>query len=398
MITDTIGAAPRSANAYEKLVRDIFASAGIPSDGSTPHAIRVRNPAFYHRFLRDGTLGLGETYMDAWWDCDDLPEMMARFAKAGISRRFRLNPRFILNRFRAKLLNEGNVKNALFGVRKHYDIGNDLFAEMLDPLMVYTCGYWNEANNLADAQVAKMELICRKLDLRPGMRVLDIGCGWGSLLKYAAQRYGIVGVGVSNSVQQLLLARDLCTGLPIEFLERDYRAITGKFDRILSVGMFEHVGYQNHRTYMEVVDRCLDEGGLSLLHTMGRTASMTRGNDQWITKYIFPNTQVPSLAQIGTAIDGLFVLEDVENLSTDYEKTLLAWHENFVQNWPRLAQGTRASYGDETFRRMWEYYLLIFAGWFRARSLQLWQFVLSKGGCPGGYPWQKERRVLWARA
>lgn len=377
---------------FERQVREIFTAAGIRLDGSEPAALTIKNDRFYARFLRDGTLGLGESYMEGWWECQDIPAMMAKFAQAGISKKFKRNPKFIANRIKAKLSNQGSKNNALFGIRSHYDIGNDLFTAMLDPRMVYTCAYWNESSTLAQAQEDKMELICRKLELKPGMTVLDIGCGWGSFLKYAAEKYGISGVGVSNSVEQLALARELCKGLPIEFREQDYREIEGQFDRVLSIGMFEHVCYKNHRTYMELVDAVLKPGGLSLLHTMGRTKSMVRGNDQWITKYIFPNTQVPSVAQIGEAIDGLFVMEDWENLSTDYERTLLAWCENFIKNYPSLA----ASY-DERFYRMWTYYLYICAGWYRARALQLWQVVLSKGGSPGGYSWQKQRRVLRSR-
>jgi cyclopropane-fatty-acyl-phospholipid synthase len=332
---------------------------------------------------------LGESYMDGWWESNDVPEMMAKFARAKISQRFRRSPRFLMNRFLAKIANQGSKQNARHGIRSHYDIGNDLFQAMLDPRLVYTCAYWNESSTLEQAQEHKMELICRKLALAPGMRVLDIGCGWGSFLKYAAEKYGVQGVGVSNSVEQLSLARELCRGLPIEFRNQDYREITGRFDRVLSVGMFEHVCYKNHRAYMETVDRLLEPGGLTLLHTMGRTRSLTRGNDQWITKYIFPNTQVPSVAQIGKAIDGIFILEDWENLSTDYERTLLAWQENFARNWPQIEK----AYG-ERFFRMWNYYLWICAGWYRARALQLWQVVLAKEGDRAGYAWQKNRRVL----
>ncbi len=376
-------------NSLERQSREVFSAAGILLDGSEPAALRVHNREFYQRFLRDGTLGLGESFMDGWWDCDDIPAMMAKFSKAGLSQKFRHNPKFIFNRLRAKLANQGSKESALFGIHAHYDIGNDLFQAMLDPRLVYTCANWNEATSLDQAQEDKLELLCRKLGLKPGMTVLDIGCGWGSFLKYAAEKYGALGVGISNSVEQIGLARELCAGKPIEFRLIDYREAEGQFDRVLSVGMFEHVCYKNHRAYMETVHRCLKPGGLSLLHTMGRTKSMVRGNDQWITKYIFPNTQVPSVGQIGEAIDGLFVLEDWENLSTDYERTLLAWQANFHRNWPAL----EAAYGPR-FYRMWSYYLWICAGWYRSRTLQLWQVVLAKDGVPGGYTWQKQRRPL----
>jgi len=372
-----------------QLTQEIFQAAGIQLNGAEPSSVRILNQDFYRRFLRDGTLGLGESYMEGWWECDDIPEMMAKFSRAKISQRFKHSPRFLFNRALAKLANQGSKQNALSGIRRHYDIGNDLFRAMLDPRLVYTCAYWNESSELAQAQEDKMELICRKLMLEPGMTVLDIGCGWGSFLKYAAEKYAIRGVGISNSVEQLALARELCQGLPIEFRNQDYRDAEGQFDRVLSVGMFEHVCYKNHRTYMELVHKLLKPGGFTLLHTMGRTKSMLRGNDQWITKYIFPNTQVPSVEQIGSSIDGILVLEDWENLSTDYERTLLVWQENFSRNWPQIEK----DYGP-TFFRMWNYYLWICAGWYRSRALQLWQVVLSKDGLPGGYAWQKSRRVL----
>ncbi len=374
---------------YKKVCEELFAECNVKINGAAASDIIVHDERIFAAIIRNGTLGLGESYMQGWWDCDDIPEMMAKFSKAKISQKFRKNPYFIFNRIRALVLNEGDTENAAFGVRTHYDIGNDLYRSMLDSRLTYTCGYWNNARTLEEAQRDKLELICRKLELRPGMKVLDIGCGWGSFMKYAAENYGVSCVGVSNSVEQVKYGKELCQNLPIEFRLQDYREAEGQFDRVLSVGMFEHVCYKNHRTYMEVVHRCLKDDGLSLLHTMGRTKSMVRGNDQWITKYIFPNTQVPSVAQVGESIDGLFVMEDWENLSTDYEKTLLAWYRNFDENWDAL----RDSYGDQ-FYRMWKYYLLICAGWYRSRVLQLWQVVLTKDGVPGGYQWQKSRKGL----
>ncbi len=266
-----------SRNDYERMVREIFAEAKVPIGGTEPYAVRVHDNAFYRRFLGEGTLGLGETYMEGLWDCDDLAEMMCRFSRAKLSRKFKRSPVFLLNRLRAKLGNEGTKESALHGVRSHYDIGNDLFGAMLDERMVYTCAYWNEADTLDAAQLAKMELLCQKLCLEPGMTVLDIGCGWGSFPKYAAERHGIHGVGVSNSVEQLALARKLCAGLPVEFRQQDYREVKGTFDRVLSVGMFEHVCHKNHRAYMELVHSVLREGGLSVLHTGSRsTSSRTR--------------------------------------------------------------------------------------------------------------------------
>ena len=372
----------------KSIVKDLLAYAHITINGSKAHDIQVHDDRFYDLIIQKGTLGMGEAYMAKFWDCEDIPQMMANFSTAKLSRKVKGNIHFAINRYRSILFNEGTKDKALFGVQSHYDIGNDLYQAMLDERMVYTCAYWNDANTLANAQEDKLELICRKLMLEPGMTILDIGGGWGSFAKYAAQKYKAKVTVVTNSKEQIKLGSEMCKDLDVTFEFKDYRDVQGQFDRVLSVGMFEHVCYKNHQSYMDTVNRCLKENGISLLHTMGRKEALTRGNDQWITKYIFPNTQVPSVGQIGQAIDGLFVMEDWENLSTDYEKTLLAWHENFVTNWNQIKNNY-----DETFYRMWTYYLLICAGWYRSRVLQLWQVVLTKNGIPGGYNWQKQRKL-----
>ena len=181
------------------------------------------------------------------------------------------------------------------------------------------------------------------------------------------------------SKQQVEFARDLCKHLPVEIRLQDYREIDEPFDHVISLGMFEHVGRKNCRTYMEVVRRCLKENGLFLLQTIGNKVSAL-ATDPWVSKYIFPNGYVPSLQQIAHAAEGLFVIEDLHNFGADYDKTLMAWFRNFDQAWPRFKE----RYG-ERFYRMWKYYLLSCAGCFRARDMQLWQIVLSPGGVSGGY-------------
>jgi len=262
---------------------------------------------------------------------------------------------------------------------KHYDLGNELFQNMMDKRMVYSCAYWNDAQTLDDAQDNKLDLICRKLGLQPGMKILDIGCGWGSYAKYAAEKYKVKVIGITVSKEQVDLGRILCAGLPVEIRLLDYRDLDDKFDHIVSVGMIEHVGYKNYRTYMEVVHRCLKDDGLFLLHTIGGNKSVT-SVDPWMNKYIFPNGMLPSIKQLGSAIEGLFVMEDWHNFSADYDKTLIAWHKNLEENWDKI----KSNY-EERFHRMWDYYLLSCAGSFRARRNQLWQIVLSKKGILGGY-------------
>jgi cyclopropane-fatty-acyl-phospholipid synthase len=270
--------------------------------------------------------------------------------------------------------------------RRHYDLGNDLFEAMLDRRMVYTCAYWADAAwadaaTLDAAQEAKLDLVCRKLGLQPGDRILDVGCGWGSFLAYAAERYGATGVGVTVSREQAALARERLGGLPIEVRLQDYRALdpSERYDHVVSLGMFEHVGVRHYRSYLRVVRRHLEDGGLFLLHTIGGNRSV-RSTDPWIERYVFPHSMLPSIRQIGHATEGLFVVEDWHNFGAHYDRTLMAWHERFERAWPSL----RARYG-ERFRRMWRYYLLQSAGLFRARGAQLWQLVLSKDGVPGGY-------------
>jgi len=263
---------------------------------------------------------------------------------------------------------------------KHYDLGNDLFQRMLDKRMNYSCAYWKDANSLDEAQENKLDLICKKIYLEPGMRVLDIGCGWGAFGKYAAEKYGAKVVGITVSKEQVSLGKEMCKGLPVEFRLQDYREVNEQFDRIVSVGMIEHVGYKNFRQYFKIAKNNLSNDGLFLLHTIGEVRSY-KSSDAWTHKYIFPNGMLPSITQISKAIEGLFVMEDWHNIGNDYDKTLLAWYNNFIAGWDYL----KSKYS-ERFFRMWKYFLLSSAGAFRARNKnQDWQIVLSPSGVLGGY-------------
>jgi cyclopropane-fatty-acyl-phospholipid synthase len=280
---------------------------------------------------------------------------------------------------RARFANLQNKSRAIEVAEQHYDLGNDLYEATLGRTLSYTCGYWKHAKNLDEAQDAKLDLICRKIGLKPGQTVLDIGCGWGGFLKFAAEKYGAKGVGITISKEQAVLAQELCKGLPIEIRVEDYRDTEGQFDHIVTIGMFEHVGPHNYRAFMQKVSNLLKDDGLLLLHTIGAHYTVYAA-DRWITKYIFPNGTLPSVAQIGEAIDRIFILEDWHNFGPDYDRTLMAWFENFDRAWPQL----EAKYG-KRFYRMWKYYLLSCAGMFRSRYTQLWQVVLSKKGLEGGF-------------
>lgn len=368
----------RSMTNTKRTIIDLLKTTDITVNGSRRWDLLVHDERVFDRTLAQGSLGFGEAYMDGWWDCEALDEMFTRIFASDIDRRVR-NWRTALHVLAARVRNAQRKSKAFEIGERHYDVGNDLYKQMLDPRMTYTCGYWKEVTDLASAQEAKLDLVCRKIGLQPGMRVLDIGCGWGSFAIYAAQRYGVEVVGVTVSKEQVALATQRGEGLPVEFRLQDYRDVTGEFDRIVSLGMFEHVGYKNYRTYMEVAHRFLPEGGMFLLHTIGGNRSV-RSTDAWIEKYIFPNSMLPSIAQIGSSIEGLFAMEDWHNFGTDYDKTLQCWHANFEAAWPGLAD----HYG-ERFHRMWRFYLLASAATFRARNNQLWQIVLRKGGDKEGY-------------
>ncbi|MHB1948940.1 MAG: cyclopropane fatty acyl phospholipid synthase [Gammaproteobacteria bacterium] len=358
---------------------ELLQIAGITINGNQPWDIQVYNDQFYSRVLREGALGLGESYMDQWWQSANLDTFFYHLLRARVEKNLKKNKMILFKIFLARLLNFQNKHRALEVGKKHYDLGNFLFENMLDTRLVYTCGYWKNADNLEDAQLAKLDLTCQKLMLKPGMRILDIGCGWGSLAKHAAENYGVEVVGITISQQQVELAKKRCTGLPIDIRFQDYRDVNEKFDRIVSLGMFEHVGPLNYRTYFETAHRCLNDDGLFLLHTIGSNVTYFKTNE-WTNKYIFPNGSLPSIAQIGKAVENLFVMEDWHNFGADYDKTLMAWDQNFETNWEKL----KSQY-DERFYRMWRYYLLSCAGAFRARELQLWQIMLSKKGVVSGY-------------
>ena len=368
-----------SAEKAAQWIREILLPAGVMVNGDMPWDIWVRDDRFYQRLLREGSLGAGEAYMDGWWECGRLDEMFARVMPTRLEDKVRKSGRFLLQMLGNMIFNPCRRSKAFEVGTCHYDKGNGLFRAMLDKRMIYSCAYWKDAGDLDEAQEAKLDLICRKMALKQGERILDIGCGWGGLAKYAAEHYGVMVVGITVSQQQAALAQEICRGLPIEIRLQDYRDLDETFDYIVSVGMFEHVGFRNYRLYMKKVHACLKEDGLFLLHTIGSDVSQ-HAIDPWTRKYIFPNSHIPSLKQISDSAEGLFVLEDLQNIGVHYDATLTAWFRNFDLNWDSLRQ-----FYDARFYRMWKYYLLSCAGTFRARCLQVWQLVFSKHGVPRGY-------------
>jgi cyclopropane-fatty-acyl-phospholipid synthase len=357
----------------KSIITSILSRAGVTVDGNKPFDIRVTNDGFYRRVLRHGQLGLGESYLDGWWECDAIDQFVDHVLRIDLGSRFSWN---WLSNFKARLFNMQKLDRAFEVGQKHYDLGNDLYKAMLDKRLNYTCGYWKNARTLDKAQEAKLDLVCRKIGLKPGMTVLELGCGFGAFAGYAAKKYGVKVTGVTVSKRQVELGMEMYKGLPVELRLDDYRNVTGTYDRVISIGIMEHVGYKNYRTYMEVVDRTLADNGIAFIHTIGDNVTQPSTN-AWTTKYIFPNSVLPSIAGLAKAMEGLFVMEDWHNFGSDYDKTLMAWYHNFEKAWPKLSKNY-----SERFHRMWRFYLLSSAGGFRSRMTQLWQIVMTRPGSP----------------
>ena len=352
----------------------LLAHADIRINGDRPWDLQVHHPRMYRRILTGWSLAFGEAYMDGDWDCAQLDEMFTRLMRHGLEHRplgvSRL--RLGLALAAAAFTNPQSERHAFVVGERHYDLGNDLYERMLDSRLVYSGAYWERATTLEQAQADKLEMICRKLRLRPGTTLLDIGCGWGGLARHAAEHHGARVVGITVSREQQALARQVCAGLPVEIRLADYRSLDGRFDRIASVGMFEHVGPKNYRAYFDAAHRLLAEDGLFLLHTIGLDRPSTH-TDPWIEKYIFPGGKLPAPSELAMAVERRFVVEDWHNFGPDYDRTLMQWHANVEAAWSDL----QPRYG-ERFRRMWRYYLLSCAGFFRSRQGQLWQVVMSR--------------------
>lgn len=363
----------------EETLRALLERADVRIGGDRPWDPRVHDARFFQRVLAEPSLGLGESYVEGWWDVDSLDAFFHRVLRANLGVRETGRARLFKEWLKARLANQQSRRRSRRVAQNHYDLGNEFYRCMLDPWMQYTCAYWKEAEDLAGAQEAKLDLVCRKLQLREGESVLELGGGWGGFARFAAERYGCRVTVYNISSEQVAHAREFCAGLPVEVREADYREARGVFDKVVSVGMCEHVGSSNYRDFLRLKRRCLKDDGLLLLHTIGCNRTK-RTSDPWTSRYIFPGGQLPSLRQLTQAAEGAFVAEDLHNLGADYDPTLMAWCANFEEHWPRF----REQYGDR-FYRMWRYYLLSCAGGFRARTIHLWQFVFSPFGVSGGY-------------
>ncbi len=355
----------------KKIVKKLFEEADIKINGNRQWDIQVHNNKFFNRVFLRGSIAVGESYVDGWWDSQAIDQLIYKGLKAKLDLKLKSLPDYF-NYFKAKFTNNQRKSKALNNAIYHYDLGNDLFKIFLDRGMNYSCGYWKNAKNLNEAQKAKLDLVCRKLKLSQGMKILEIGCGWGNFAYYAAKKCKVKVVAVTISKEQTKYAKERCKGLDVEIRHQDYRDINQEFDRVASIAMFEAVGYKNYRTFMKIVDRCLKNDGLFLLHTIGESVS-TFSNDPWLEKYIFPGSMAPSASQLTKAAEGIFTIEDWHNFGRDYDKTLLEWHKRFNENWNKI----KDKYS-ERFFRMWNFYLLCCAATFRARRMHLWQIVFSK--------------------
>jgi cyclopropane-fatty-acyl-phospholipid synthase len=359
-------------------LQSLLAAADVCIDGDRPWDIRLHDPGVWGEVRWRGSLGFGEAYVRGAWDCSALDQLFTRLLQVGGERRLAQgrSPGLWL----AGLAGRRSTRVA----RRHHDIHPEVYATMLDPRRLYSCGYWEQASSLEEAQEHKLRLICEKLQLAPGQRLLDIGCGWGGLAAFAAEHYGVEVVGITLSSQRLQYARSRWGHLPVRFELCDYRQLArlgeAPFHRLVSVGMFEHVGPGNARSFFRHAAQAMRDDGLFLLHTIGYRRCSLR-TDRWIDSHVFPHGRLPAPRELAAALERDFLLQDWHNFGLDYARTLMAWHRNVEAAWPSLAGVVAAGEGmaaAERFRRYWRYYLLCFAGFFRSGQGQLWQLVLRR--------------------
>jgi len=408
---------------FAPTIKRIFSSFGVDINGDKPSDMKFNTNKMWYRMVKYhigiDRLAVGEGYMDGLWDCDDLQTF---FEKVFLESHYAFNKHSmrvskLVHSLPLLAFNLQSKSRCKKDISSHYDIGNDLFKLMLDRSMNYSCGYWTKnaflnptigenelqvktntlCETLDEAQLNKMLLIARKLNLSPGMTILDIGCGWGYLAKFLAINFDVHVLGITISKEQIKYATttDLeqheldflrIPGLKSEgtgtfkFELRDYRDTKETFDRIVSVGMLEHVGKKNYDEYFKICHRNLKDDGLALIHTIGVCHDFVPQVEPWCNKYIFPGGMTPYQHQIVKATFGRFVIEDWHNMGYNYYRTLNVWHKNFLKSWPQL----EGKY-DQRFKRMWEFFLCSSAALFKTRRLNLWQIVLSKDGFQGGY-------------
>ncbi|TMW56093.1 hypothetical protein Poli38472_008741 [Pythium oligandrum] len=351
--------------------------------------IIVHDEEIFLDWVNRGMLAIGESYMAKKWEAvTPLDEVLRRLLAQPTEKR-----RKLLKSWNAKLVglsahifNYQSPSRAGIVGSYHYDLGNDFFKLWLDPHMQYSCAYFKdiEDTDLDGAQRLKMHMIAQKLKLEPGMRVLEIGCGWGGLACYLAKNYNVHVTGITISNEQLKEARKWAEREGVSHLTsfeyQDYRGMHGQFDRVLSIAMLEAVGYKNMDMYYSVIERCLKPGGVAVVHSVTSNTSRKIPIQLWILKYIFPNGFLPSLQQMMKFTERKLIVEDVHNLGPDYDKTCFVWNQRFQEQWKlgKIENPMKTQSNPEVFKRMWEFYLLYCCAGFRQRTLQLTQTVYSK--------------------
>ncbi len=368
---------------YKQQAKILLAVADIKIDGKRSQDVQVHNDNFYKRLFRKGSMGVGESYMEGWWDSKHLDDTFYHVFRADMPKKLGGKWKLAVYAASGVVLNLQTGRKAYKNAQHHYDIGNDLYEPMLGKTMAYTCAYWEwGAKDIDQAQEDKFELICKKLGLKKGMKVLDPGCGWGGLSAYMAKKYKVEVTCFTPAHEQITFIKKNTKGLKVTpklTTWQDFKS-NQKFDRIASIGMMEHVGPKNYKAYLKKMSNLLADDGLMLLHTIGNNKTTSR-TDPWLDKYIFPGAVLPSVRNISKAAENLFVMEDWHSMGANYDKTLMCWYNNFKKSYSDLDHDKY----DEKFYRMWEFYLLTCAALFRARSTQLWQIVYSKRGVLGGY-------------
>jgi len=368
-------------------IEGILNEIGVTINGNKPYDLKINNKQFLTKMMLSASpsIDAGEAYMNGDWDCEQLEELFFRICKSEMDSELYSKFGSFFYTLKNSIINQQSPSKSHEVAKKHYNLGNRFYELMLGKSMAYTCSYWKNAHSLDEAQFDKYDLICKKLYLKPGEKVLELGCGWGGLAKYMAEKYGCEVVAIDIGEQPSSYAKKLCKDLPVTVHQCDYRSThiynpqNKPFDKIVSVGVLEHVGYKNYTPFLNIANSFIKPDGIFLLHSIGGNVSLNYC-DPWINKYIFPNGMLPSIKQLGEALEHKFIVEDLQNFGAYYDKTLMAWRSNLNNNWDEL----KPSY-DERFRRMMNYYLASCAGGFRARSMQLWQYVLTPKGMLNGY-------------
>ncbi|AZT85283.1 class I SAM-dependent methyltransferase [Marinobacter sp. NP-4(2019)] len=350
-----------------------------PDSGEARFTIHLTDPKALVSLVTNPNLAFGDLYSAGRLEVDgDLPELMETLYRSVHQARQRW-PKWLDALWRNHNPRPTGISEAKENIHHHYDLGNEFYRLWLDEAeMQYTCAYYERADlTLEQAQLAKLEHVCRKLRLKPGMTVVEAGCGWGGLARYMARNYGVRVHAYNISKEQLAYARAEAERQQldhlIDYVEDDYRNIQGQYDAFVSVGMLEHVGKDNYPALSELIKRSLKPDGIALLHSIGRNRPMLM--NAWIEKRIFPGAYPPSIGEFMTLCEhGDFSVLDVENLRLHYAQTLTHWMERFTANEDRVSEMY-----DEHFTRAWRMYLAGSIAAFRAGSLQLFQVVFTHG-------------------